>query len=178
MSRRRIFYQKCLGNQTKPVRPVQRRGLELSRSIAQVFIDSDSDNPTNGLVDQTIEQVSGMAVLVLETDGTEIARFEAGNRPEPASMSVALGPPMPESTSLRPMKLEGMPPLEPGATYTIEVRPEGDSRWHTIAIGVRKIDLALDRNQFPDAASAEVRIRRTNGFDEEIIVQDTLRLTE
>lgn len=153
-------------------------GAELARTAAQVFVASDSETPTSGLIDQTIERVDGMAVLVLVTDGTEIARFEASSRPEPAATGVVLGPAMPSAESHRPMSLEDVPPLDPGATYTIEVRPEGDNRWQTIAIGVPKVELALDRNQFPNSETAEVRVRRTNGFEEEIVAQDTVVLAD
>lgn len=64
------------------------------------------------------------------------------------------------------LSIEGDVVEEPGVTYVLQVRPEGDKRWHTMAAGLPRPDVAaVDINQFPGATALDVRVLRNNGLE-------------
>lgn len=55
---------------------------------------------------------------------------------------------------------------EAGISYVVQVRPDGDKRWHTMAAGIARPETAaVDVNQFPGAKAIDVRVLRTNGLE-------------
>lgn len=164
-----------------PLRPFElvaesAQGKELGRFRPPILLPSEAgDKPTEGLIDVAIPFVQGMQRLVLLHNGKEAAVFEAGP-PATAAAVPAAGPPViamgaapPGKPEKREMTVEGVPQAEPGVSYTVQVRPEGHQAWQTIAVGKSSPHFQLDRNQFPGAASATVRVLRSTGFDSEVV---------
>ena len=108
----------------------------------------------------------------LYVDGAEVARYEPGVSASPRRMG--LGPPDPAAPNRLAMRAEVAP--TPGVSYTVQVRPEGDARWHTIGTGLEKPDAAsIDINQFPGAKRLDIRILQADGFRSEEIFRETKR---
>jgi hypothetical protein len=152
------------------------QGRELGRFRPPILLPSEAgDKPTDGMIDIAIPFVEGMSRLVLLYDGKEAAVFEAGAPAAAAADAPASGPAIamgaapPGHPEKREMTVEGAPEGEPGVSYTVQVRPEGHRAWQTIAVGKNSPEFQLDRNQFPGAASASVRVLRSTGFDNEVV---------
>ncbi|EIM31151.1 hypothetical protein [Microvirga lotononidis] len=152
------------------------QGRELGRFRPPILLPSEAgDNPTDGMIDVAIPFVEGMRRLVLLYAGKEAAVFEAGPPAAVAAGGPASGPAIAMGAAplghpeKREMTVEGVSKGEPGVSYTVQVRPEGHQAWQTIAVGKNSPDFQLDRNQFPGAASASVRVLRSTGFDSEVI---------
>ena len=56
------------------------------------------------------------------------------------------------------------------------MRPAGEQTWQTIAVGRRTPEVVIDRNQFPGAESAKVRVLRSTGFEDSIVAEDEIDL--
>lgn len=151
------------------------QGEELGRFRPPILLPSEAgENPTDGMIDVTIPFVQGMRRLVLLHDGKEAAVFEAGPpaaaaAPAAAPPAIAMGAAPPGKPERREMTVEGVPQPEAGVSYTVQVLPEGHRAWQTIAVGQSSPQFELDRNQFPGAASAAVRVLRSTGFDSEVV---------
>jgi hypothetical protein len=152
-------------------------GKELSRVRPAILLPSDDHASKTGLIDQNISYAAGMARLVLLHDGKVVNTFEAGSPESTAAaqsqgLEMAAGPPgHPEKRSMSMAA-----PDEPGVSYTIQVRPDGEKTWQTIAVGQKSPKVVLDRNQFPAAERATVRVLRSTGFDDSIIAEDEMDL--
>jgi len=152
-------------------------GKELSRVRPAILLPSDDYASKTGLIDQNISYAEGMARLVLLHDGKVVNTFEAGS-PEPTvaarSQRLEMGAGPPGHPEKRSMSMAA--PDEPGVSYTIQVRPDGEKTWQTIAVGQKSPKVVLDRNQFPAAERATVRVLRSTGFDDSIIAEDEMDL--
>lgn len=131
--------------------------------------------PASGLIDEIIPFVQGMTALVLMNDGSEIDRFQAGTR-SGLPVSLSIGDALAKHTNRRTLEALGAIP-EPGVTFTIQVRPENAKAWQTIAIGRATPTVDLDRNQFPGARHARVRVLRNTGFEDEVFAEQEVDLT-
>jgi hypothetical protein len=151
-------------------------GRELWRLRPAILLPSDQDTPKAGLIDQSVAHVEGMARLVLLHDGKIVDTFEAGSPQAPRAAESALemgaGPPG------RPDKRSMSLPIEPerGISYTIQVRPEGEKTWQTIAVGQKSPKVVLDHNQFPAAERASIRVLRSTGFEDSVVAEDEVDL--
>ncbi|WP_377828159.1 hypothetical protein ACFKHW_29700 [Bradyrhizobium lupini] len=152
-------------------------GEELSRVRPAILLPSDDHASKTGLIDQNVSYAEGMARLVLLHDGKVVNTFEAGS-PEPTvaarSQGLEMGAGPPGHPEKRSMSMAA--PDEPGVSYTIQVRPDGEKTWQTIAVGQKSPKAVLDRNQFPAAERATVRVLRSTGFDDSIIAEDEMDL--
>lgn len=155
-------------------------GTELAHMPVSLMRASDGDDSANAVIDQIIPIHEGMARLSLRYLGNEIAAYKAGKNVSPAATSagISFGMPPPGSSNKREMSLDVNYAAEEGVTYTIQVRPEGENLWQTIAMGLPVPDTTLDRNQFPDAERAHIRIVRTNGFVEAIVAEESVQLND
>ncbi|TIS45797.1 hypothetical protein [Mesorhizobium sp.] len=98
----------------------------------------------------------------LFVDGVEASQYAPGS-PEPKGQ-VELA--QPTSGREHHIPLAGDTPSEPNVSYTLQVRPEGDSRWHTMAVGLERPNATdVDVNQFAGATAIDVRVLRSNGLE-------------
>ncbi|MCK1339750.1 hypothetical protein IVB38_28040 [Bradyrhizobium sp. 38] len=155
-------------------------GRELNRLRPAILLPSDDHASKTGLIDQSILHTEGMARLVLLHDGQVVDTFEAGSPPGASAAASAgtqgleMGAGPPGHPEKRSMSMAA--PDEPGVSYTIQVRPNGEKTWQTIAVGQKSPKVVLDRNQFPAAERATVRVLRSTGFDDSIIAEDEMEL--
>lgn len=156
-------------------------GQELHREGVVVRYSScESSSKSNvGLIQADIPRLAGMKALILTVNNREVSRYEAG---EPAGAPKAVGLALagtvigvPHRRQLTLPQAAGLQPAV-GVTYSVQVKPDNGTHWSTIAVGRPTPHLEIDRNQFPGAKKAEVRVLRTTGFEEEVIAQDTLDL--
>jgi hypothetical protein len=89
---------------------------------------------------------------------------------------MAMGAAPPGSPGKRPMSLNTPVQPEPGVSYTIQVQPAGEQAWQTIAVGRKTPEVVIDRNQFPGAERARVRVLRSTGFEDSVIAEDDMDL--
>lgn len=132
-----------------------------------------------GLVQADLPYQAGMKSLALLVNGKEVSRYDAGGPaapPTPVSLGLeAMAGAAPHRLRLTLDQAAGLQPSA-GVTYTVQVKPDTGGSWNTIAVGRPTPTVDIDRNQFAGARKAEVRVLRTTGFDEEVIVQETLDL--
>jgi hypothetical protein len=157
-------------------------GRELQRLRPAILLPSDAEHPRAGLIDQSIPFIEGMKRLVLIYEGAPVDTFEAG-APQSARVlggaanaGLLMGAAPPGSPEKRNMSLDSTVAPEPGVSYTVQVRPGGEMAWHTIAVGRKTPDVALDRNQFPGAERATVRVLRSTGFENSVVAEDEVSL--
>ena len=153
-------------------------GAELARFPVRLMRASDGEDRASAMIDEMVPARDGMARLRLTYEARELAVFEAGPEPAPAPAGLSLGMAPPGVTGKRPMSLDAEIAPEPGVTYSILVRPGGERLWQTIAMGLPVPEVTLDRNQFPDAERAAVRVVRNTGFAETVIAEETVELSD
>ncbi|NBJ10932.1 hypothetical protein [Microvirga arsenatis] len=102
-------------------------------------------------------------------DGIEVSQYAPGSA-EPKGQ-VELAAPAPGREHHIP--LSGNAPAEPNVSYLLQVRPDGDTRWHTMAAGLDRPNVAdVDINQFPGASALEIRVLRSNGLETTEVFQE------
>ncbi|HMO29480.1 hypothetical protein [Enterovirga sp.] len=153
-------------------------GKELYRQAAVVRRSScECGEPGDtGLIQADLPKMPGMSSVSLLVGDKEVSRYEGGAAPALESATLGLAPPgTPGSTrrQLSVTELAGIAPA-PGVTYSVDVKPDTGAPWATIAIGRPTPTVDFDKNQFPGAKSATVRVTRTTGFDQEVIAEDKL----
>jgi hypothetical protein len=105
----------------------------------------------------------------LVIDGQETHVHFAGSA-EPKGR-VSLG--APRAGREHRIPIAGDAPAEPSVSYIVQARPEGDTRWHTMAAGLAELTAVdIDINQFPGAAALDVRVLRTNGLETTEVFQE------
>jgi len=121
----------------------------------------------------------GMKSVLLMVNDKVVSRYDAGT-PPPVSQAagLTLADAAPDAPHRRQLTLRQTAGLQPtaGVTYAVQVKPDTGGHWNTIAVGRPTPNVEIDRNQFAGAKKAEVRVLRTNGFDEEVIVHETVDL--
>ena len=153
-------------------------GKELARFPVKLMRASDGEDRASAMFDEMVPAKDGMARLRLTYGEQELAVFEAGPEPAPTPTGLSFGMAPPGSIGKRPMSLDAEVAPERGVTYSILVRPSGERLWQTIAMGLPLPKIMLDRNQFPDAERAAVRIVRNTGFSEMVIAEETVELSD
>ncbi|CAN7769786.1 hypothetical protein LJR245_007475 [Rhizobium leguminosarum] len=102
-------------------------------------------------------------------DGAEAAQYAPGSSEPKGTVELA----EPIRGREHHIPLAGDAPAEANVSYILQVRPEGDSRWHTMATGLERPNAAdVDINQFSGAAAIDVRVLRNNGLDTVEIFQE------
>ncbi len=155
---------------------------EIYRAPVVVRRSSDEpDRPNNvGLVQADLPRIPEMKSVRLLLRGKEISRYEGGPKlPEfggAAILGLALGGTTAANRrQLKVNELAGTQPID-GVTFSVQVRPDNKDTWDTIAVSRPTPDVEVDRNQFPGAKRATIRVLRTTGFDEDVIAEDTVDL--
>jgi hypothetical protein len=155
--------------------------------IVRFASSEPGQKPQVGLIQEDIPYEPWMNVLRLYVHGTEVANYQAGALPShtagmvaggPGAQSLVVEPADPDRPHRRKMRLAQPATPHEGVTYTVQVKPEGSQAWHTLAVGRDKPDIEIDRNQFPGAHNADVRVIRTSGFDEQVVAQQKVDFKE
>jgi hypothetical protein len=114
------------------------------------------------MFEEFVPVTSTLRQVKLFVDGAEASQYSPGTA-EPQGQ-VEFATPLPGREHHIP--LSGDVPAEPNVSYVLQVRPEGDTRWHTMAAGLERPNAAdVDINQFPGASAMDVRVLRTNGLE-------------
>ncbi|MCF4129935.1 hypothetical protein [Methylobacterium sp. SyP6R] len=132
-----------------------------------------------GLIQADVPKIKDMSSVALLVGDKEVSRYDAGAAPAaPRTATLGLGPPGSPDSTRRPLSVKELDGIAatPGVTYSVDVKPDTGAPWTTIAIGRPTPKVEFDRNQFPGARSATVRVTRTTGFDESVIAEDKLDL--
>lgn len=149
-------------------------GKELKRISAAVLLPSETEDagqPKSGLINENIPYIDGMHRIVLLYKGQKVSTHTGGDQTA-SGATLKMGASAPGSPEKRTMSLEGATAAaESGITYTVQVKPEGQESWHTIAVGRKTPDFVIDRNQFADSKTAKVRVIRTNGFEDQVVAE-------
>jgi hypothetical protein len=67
-------------------------------------------------------------------------------------------------------------PVERGQTYSVQVSTDGGRTWQTIAVGLKRPALDLDRSQFRAGQDVRVRVVATNGLQRSVLMSETIRI--
>lgn len=114
------------------------------------------------MFEEFVPVTDALIELRLFIDGREASSFAPGMARAPGR--IALGQPSAGTLTKIPLEADVAP--EPNVSYILQVRPDGDSRWHTMAVQLARPDATnLDINQFPGASALDVRILQSNGKD-------------
>jgi hypothetical protein len=113
------------------------------------------------LFEEFVPVTSALEEVKLFIDGVETSHYAPGSS-QPKG-TVTLAAPAPGREHHIPLSSDA--PREANVTYVLQVRPEGDTKWHTMAADLDHPDAAnVDINQFPGASAIEIRILRSDGF--------------
>ena len=155
-------------------RPLYREAVVVRRSSCEGAGRGDVR-----LIQADLPRQAGMSSVALMVNGKEVSRYAAGAPPAmPEAVSLGLAMATADAPHRRQLTLVQATALQPtaGVTYSVQVKPDTARHWNTIAVGRPTPSIDIDRNQFPGARKAEVRVLRTTGFDEEVIAQETVDL--
>lgn len=99
--------------------------------------------------------------------------------------SYAVGGPLPSVRALRMVEgaareitivTDAEVPVERGQTYSVQVSTDDGRTWQTIAIGLKRPALDLDRSQFRAGQEVRVRVVATNGLQRSVVMSETVRI--
>lgn len=152
-------------------------GQELLRIHPAVRRDTCDPEITDGLIQHDLPHLTGMRRIRLLVDRAEVSVYEAAPPAAPTasaggmslSMALSSGP------SRRMVDLPDVAAV-PGVSYTVMVRPEGEDAWQAVSVGSSRPAFELDSNQFPGVRSATVRVVRSTGFEDEVLVEESVEL--
>jgi hypothetical protein len=114
------------------------------------------------MFEEFVPVTPNLQYVKLFVDGIETSQYAPGS-PKPIG-KVELAKPVHGREHHIP--LAGDVPAEPNVSYVLQVRPEGDARWHTMAVGLDRPNTAdVDINQFAGASALDVRVLRSSGLD-------------
>lgn len=153
-------------------------GTVLSSVDALVRLGTRSDSAGRvGLIQEDIPYVANVKRIRLLLDGKELDVFEGGGRPAAISpnANIVLSGAAPGQPNRVPLGAAAAA-AEPGITYTVQARPSLSDPWHTLAVGRPTPAIDIDFNQFPNAKQLQVRVLRTNGFDEAVVDERSIDL--
>jgi hypothetical protein len=147
---------------------------EICRVLPVVRMPACEDGaPRSALIQEDVQFTPGMAAITLELDSIELARFTAGPDASAATApSINAGPQLDKKTLQ--VDRAGLVAPEAGITYTIQVKPENTSTWNTVRVGQPTPVVEVASSQFPGAASAMVRVTRSNGFSDTVVEEKTI----
>jgi hypothetical protein len=110
-----------------------------------------------------------LTTLKLFVAGVPASEYAPG-RPSPPK-SIKMGAAAPQS--LHRIPLESETPPEKNVTYTVQVRPQGDERWHTMGVNLPTPAVGeIDINQFPGAAALDIRVLQSDGITKKEVFRD------
>ncbi|MFO1323637.1 MAG: hypothetical protein U1F15_06195 [Burkholderiales bacterium] len=153
-------------------------GAVLASVEALVRLGSRSENAGRvGLIQEDVPYAPNVKRIRLLLDGQQLDVFEGGGPPAAvdANAGIALAGAAPGAPNRVAM---GAAPAsaEAGITYTVQARPADAKSWLTLAVGQRTPKIDIDFNQFPNAKRLDVRVLRTNGFDEAVVNEQSVDL--
>lgn len=117
---------------------------------------------TDHMFEEFVPVTPSLKDVKLFIDGAEVSSYVPGAAEPRGHLKLA------SALVERPNRipLTGNVSAEANVSYTVQVRPHGDTRWHTMATGLAQPDMVdVDINQFPGASAIEVRVLRTNGLE-------------
>lgn len=155
---------------------------------------NDPDKAQKGVVDTLILRQPEARAIELLVDGRVVDAYQAGAAPPPEIGNVrrreaeedeveaadALGS-TEDLVSFQWDVGSGEEDAVAGAagnriTYNVQVSTDGGATWQTVAVGRATPDATIDRNQFQDAESIQVRVIATDGFDSSVATSDAIPL--
>jgi hypothetical protein len=157
-------------------------GKELFREPVVVRRSSNEpDRPNDvGLIQADLPRIPDMKSVRLLLKGQEISQYEGGPKPSepPVGKTFGLELAGDSATNRRPLKIDQLADVQPtaGVTYSVQVKPDNNDTWSTIAVSRPTPEVEVDRNQFPGSKRATIRVMRTTGFDENVFAEDTIDL--
>lgn len=160
------------GEERVRVKGFNQTGDELFDLAVNPMQNSRAPRPNAGTFEEFILVTDDLKVIRLYIDGEEAADFVPGSPAPVAGTHLGSAP------EDRPHVI----PLTGAATssatnvsYTIQARPNDDTLWQTIGIGLPTIEAGeIDINQFPGAKTIHVRILQNDGFSETEVYRDTI----
>ena len=120
----------------------------------------------NGMIQEHLPFIEGMSKVLLKLDGNVVDTYEAGTPPAAAALGL-----QPEAAGRMGVRAAAPLATERGVTYTVQVQPEGQAGWQTIAVGRRTPDAEVDVKQFPGARKLQVRVLQTDGFTSDEVMR-------
>lgn len=130
-----------------------------------------------GLIQEDVPYMPNVKRIRLLQDSKELDVFEGGGAP--AAVAAGANIALAGSVLGQPDRVAlGAAPAaaEVGITYTVQARPADGDVWHTLAVGRATPKIDVDFNQFPEAKRLQVRVLRTNGFDESVVDEQAIDL--
>ncbi|NOQ65579.1 MAG: hypothetical protein GQ582_13795 [Methyloprofundus sp.] len=136
---------------------------------------NESGSYEEGLIQLDIPYMDGMEVIKLVFDGKVLASYQRQS-PDISSSHVGRLGFSPALVSVTKRSLTGLENIieQKGVTYTIQVKTAEFKHWHVIAVGLNLPKVKIDRNQFPNETTVDIKVIKTTGFDDEVIAESHL----
>jgi hypothetical protein len=154
------------------------QGQELLRvhPVVRRATHSVEGETRQSLIQQDLPRSPGMKSVALFYKGVERARFEGGGAPPAVEAVTTFGLAPGDKPNRRRVTADVAE--RAGVSYKVEVKPDGAGAWSTIAVGRPTPEVVVDRNQFPGAIRARLRITRSTGFNDEVVTEKEIDLAK
>lgn len=153
-------------------------GTEIGRAAPEIRYDTcceDEDGSKPGLIQHDIDFNDNLSKIELVVDDEVVDTFapEGPDMPEfDLEMTAPLNGPNPRAGFGAPIS-----PVK-GTSYLIQVKPDNDDQWSTLAVGKDTPEFEIDKNQFPGAIRLTVKVIQQAGFTKKLIDKREVILTE
>jgi hypothetical protein len=152
------------------------KGAVLVDAPVVVKLDSEAaeHEERRGLVDVVLSIPSGARTIDLLIDGQVVDTFKAASPP-------------PDARTVRPTRIEGEElhlaidhetDMSAGHTYAVQVSTDDGRTWHTVAIGAKRPEVAMDRGQLAGASAVRFRVLTTNGFVASVATSEPFEISK
>ena len=158
------------------IHDAQNKELANIHPVLRVSSCHNANDSETAMIQEDLPFLNDMVSISLLIRGNIVATFVSGE-----SVSATAGAPSGNdgiALGMQGPKLvvnAAAATSQPGISYTVQVRPTGDDRWSTIAVGRATPDIEVDVSQFPGVKSATMRVLRTTGFTESLVAEKLLQ---
>jgi hypothetical protein len=158
-------------------------GADLGERPVQVKLDSElgAGDEQVGLIDAAVTAPAGTEALALVLDDKVIDQHQAGGPSGLSAVREALRARQLSGNAVSGSRLDGQliiqwQPVAQGITYNVQVSTDNGATWQTVGVNVTGDRLALNAGQFSAAASVDVRVTATTGFETQMLGQQKVDL--
>lgn len=155
-------------------------GAEIGRIHPELRFETchDENEHRRALIQQDIAVTGALSEIDLEYHGKTLDAFKPSAPPSVdlnISDNMTLGPPLPGTLNKLSFRATKVEPRR-GVSYMVQAKADNATQWQTLAVGQPSPDFVIDKNQFPGAASLELRVTQNAGFESRTVDQRTIKL--
>lgn len=170
-----VLVPETAGQSSVTIRELNSDDQVLRESPVQIKLDScsDPDEDQMAIIDFVTPYNQEISSLQLLVNGEVVDDYSPGALTPP---EINLSGRVSTDAAMK-LSWEGANP-DDNIKYNLQASTDEGVTWETLAVGKNTPSLTIDRENFKDASSVQVRVIATNGFTSSVIVQETINLEE